>query len=75
MDPLVDVVMAVMKEDALPAKLELSCVAINNASVLMTVVMGLKNVLMAVMRQDVVAVMELRNVLMALMRPLYVLVT
>jgi len=39
----------------LPVELELSCAAINNASDLITVVMGLQNVLMAVMRLDVVS--------------------
>ena len=39
----------------LPVKLEHSGVAMDNASDLLTVVMGLKNVLMAVMRLDVVS--------------------
>jgi len=52
MDTL-NVVMAVMREDALLVKVEHSCAPIDNASDLLTVVMGLKNVPMAVMRLDV----------------------
>jgi len=39
----------------LPVKVERSCAAIDNAFDLLTVVMGLENVLMAVMRLDVVS--------------------
>jgi len=53
MERLVDVVMAVMREDALPVRVEHSCAVMDNASNLLTVVMGLKNALMAVMRLDV----------------------
>jgi len=55
MDTLEDVVMAVMREDALLVKVEHSCAPIDNASDLLTVVMGLENVPMAVMRLDVVS--------------------
>jgi len=39
----------------LPVRVEHSCVAMDNASDLLTVVMGLENALMAVMRLDVVS--------------------
>jgi len=55
MDTLEDVVMAVMREDALLVKVEHSCAPIDNASDLLTVVTGLENVPMAVMRLDVVS--------------------
>jgi len=54
---VVDVVMAVMKEDALPVKVEHIDAATDNVFDLLTVVTGLETALMAVMRLDVLVLL------------------